>query len=173
VNSTIQRILAAEGKIDVTQARLHLLLLHEFFRRMLLWAKELDCLDEWPYIDVAAHIDSSIRAISDEIKEFQDSFRDSEMGGHRTMEKTLCLAIHWAALKDKHPVLESILPDPYEPIIVMYEHGGLFYHEHGHAIDVTYVTGMLRQGWRFYDGRAPFVELDGSLDQEDSALDKT
>jgi hypothetical protein len=55
-DTALERILAIKWEPDDSRVNSHIALLREYLRRAVLWAKALDCTDEWPFFDVAAHI---------------------------------------------------------------------------------------------------------------------
>ncbi|MEU1827137.1 MULTISPECIES: hypothetical protein [Streptomyces] len=112
-----------EGNLDHTRSRVSLM--REFLRRSALWAEELDS-KVWPFFDVAALIDPSIRA--------EEALVERAIAGsvrQQAFVREMCVwALHYAALTESGLDIPR-LPDPLEPLLVMYERGG------GAALDTT------------------------------------
>jgi hypothetical protein len=75
----------------------------------------------WPWFDVAACVDPSIRADDDLVEAVTARIEGGNNSGVRTSCAT---ALHFAALKDADAV-PRYLADPFEPLIRVYELGGL------------------------------------------------
>ncbi|MEP7288560.1 MAG: hypothetical protein ABI947_22640 [Chloroflexota bacterium] len=172
VESTLQRLLTVNWKADYARYKSHKALLHEYFRRTALWAKALVATAEWPIIDLALHIDPSIRAekaILDRWRQHLDH-TENDKRVPPEMEFILEAALHWASVEDKQLTGTFNLPQPYEPIILMYERGGFFYRSH-EGIDITAVTAISRRGWDAYDRDTPWGSIEVSeLDKIDSRV---
>ncbi|MFC5719560.1 hypothetical protein ACFP1Z_05125 [Streptomyces gamaensis] len=108
-------------------ARSRALLMREYLRRAALWAREYGVEALWPFFDIAEHAAPSVTvdpAVAAETEEFLRRLiaRDS-------VKKTCRSAVHWAAVYATEHVPLPELPDPYEPLLLMYERGGGFYVE--------------------------------------------
>jgi hypothetical protein len=136
VEMTALRIEAIEWELDLTRARLHVQLVREYLRRMALWAQSLGVPQEWPFFDVANAVDPTVRADAETIlrvREHLDAGKASWWGN-----KISEWALHFAALQPQRG-----LPDPYEPLLVLFDQGGDFSTESG-FIDVDYQFGIHR-----------------------------
>jgi hypothetical protein len=118
--------------------------LQDFFRRSALWRQELNYHDNyWPFWDIGLHIDSSIRADSDIIKNIDEYPINS------TTSQTCEWYLHWVALKSSRSLERFTLPDPYEPLIQMYQNGsGSICPEH-RFVDIQGVLVSIRK-WTEY-----------------------
>ncbi|MFI6847133.1 hypothetical protein OG535_20295 [Kitasatospora sp. NBC_00085] len=100
-------------------------LMREFLRRSALWAQQLGS-DAWPFFDVAALIDPSVRADSDVVERISRSCVQQQSAVQRSCE----WALHFAALEEAGRVPFQ-LPNPFEPLVSLFENGG------GFALDGT------------------------------------
>jgi hypothetical protein len=165
----LQRLMHVKWKPYQKRWKSHKVLLLEYFRQSVLWAKALSAMADWPIMDFAAHIDPMLRADSS----IMDVWHHHLLITNPTnkvpdeMESLLEAALHWAAAEDSHLTAPYNLPPPYEPIILMYERGGYFYRTQN-TVEITSVTAIVRRGWQYYDKSDPDVSIDSaSLDQID------
>jgi hypothetical protein len=174
MGTTLQRILAFDADVDYDRIPSHQALLREYWRRMTHWAEALNCREEWPYFDVAAHIDPAVRASAEEIESLDTHFRHSKTATALWMTRPLQWAVHWDVLKEKGLDNGFNLPDPYEPIIILYERGGTFALDgDGMTIYITDISGVIKPQWRDYHHFRPYTELDeAALDQLDAQAGK-
>ncbi|MCX4745566.1 hypothetical protein OG455_08520 [Kitasatospora sp. NBC_01287] len=141
-------------------------LMREYFRRAALWLEVHGEPKWWPFFDLAAVVDPSFRAdpaLTAEIEEYVD-----DTAGSAYATDISVAAVHWAALLDTAGHQLPDLPDPFEPLIRVYERGGVFRLENG-FIDFGYA--MVRRGpWREHLAPTPVVQLDDRvLDELDEA----
>ncbi|MFD9873661.1 hypothetical protein [[Kitasatospora] papulosa] len=139
------------------------LLMREYLRRAALWAKAYDAEPAWPFFDIAEHIDASITTppdIADELEEILEELAPASL-------RTTCRgAVRWAVLREARSDLPMDLPDPYEPLLAMYERGGGYYLEE--YLDLTGVMIPLRD-LESNASAAPFLTLaPADLDALDS-----
>ncbi|WP_144121454.1 hypothetical protein [Catellatospora sichuanensis] len=100
-------------------------LMSEYLRRAALWAQRLDAARLWPFFDVAQLIDPGTRADPELVREV--CAQAAERGANH-LDRRLCeYALHFAALPDP----PAGLPDPFAPLIELYERGGQFHQEAG------------------------------------------
>ncbi|MGW8982069.1 hypothetical protein ACWGQ9_05370 [Streptomyces parvus] len=104
------------------------LLMREYLRRAALWARAYKAEKSWPFFDIAEHVDSDITTppdVAEALEQWLQSLAPSSL-------RTTCKgAVKWAALRDARPDMPESLPDPYEPLLLMYERGGGYYlHEY-------------------------------------------
>ncbi|MFD4274108.1 hypothetical protein R2B67_24185 [Streptomyces cyaneofuscatus] len=97
------------------------LLMREYLRRAALWAKAYGAEESWPFFDIAAHVDAAITTSPDVAAELEQLLRSLAPASLRT---TCRGAVRWPALLTAHRGLLAELPDPYEPLLLMYERGG-------------------------------------------------
>ncbi|WP_143086366.1 hypothetical protein [Amycolatopsis saalfeldensis] len=123
---TLARILAidwanddAKFEHEVSRARLMV----EYLRRAAIWADALDAGDEWPFLDVAAHLDPNLRADPKTIKQLDEiSVYIASPQVRIVVESSL----HLATLRDASTAGIPDLPDLYEPLLILFERGGGF-----------------------------------------------
>src|SRR4051794_36543569 len=106
-----------------------LLLLDEYLRRAALWASTLGCPEKWPFFDIAACVDPSVRADPRLVQETEA--RLDEAGASWYAQEIAPWMLHWAELKSRGDIALPDLDDPFEPLLIMFERGGGFYSEHG------------------------------------------
>ncbi|NXY97206.1 hypothetical protein HYE82_23085 [Streptomyces sp. BR123] len=106
------------GSFDRTRSRVALM--REFLRRSALWARATGS-PEWPFFDIAARIDPSVRIDADIVKEI------AEKAGLQqpVVLDVLEWSLNFAVLSDIRADLPD-LPEPFAPLILMFERGGGF-----------------------------------------------
>ncbi|MEV4435421.1 hypothetical protein [Streptomyces sp. NPDC049555] len=124
-HSLAERIAQIDWHGNLEHTRSRVALAREFFRRSALWAESLSS-NEWPFFDIAALVDSSIRADEELVRKVSSTPAHQQP----VVVNTCVWAVHFAELAADHPSLPE-LPDPFEPLLVMYERGG------GVALDST------------------------------------
>ncbi|WP_405365627.1 hypothetical protein [Kitasatospora sp. NBC_00039] len=151
-----------------SHARSRAHLMSEYLRRSACWANAFGAEKLWPFFDIGQHIDPTVRAAPDVMAEL-DEFVDSTIG-RRTLEETCRGAVHWPAFCRETTVDVPNLPDPYEPLLLMFERGGGFYVEE--MIELDGIAIPLRR-LSDYLSSAPAVTLDlttlDALDAVDTA----
>ncbi|MER6022514.1 hypothetical protein [Streptomyces anulatus] len=100
------------------------LLMREYLRRAALWAQAHGAEQSWPFFDIAERVDGNITTPPDVTEDLKRLLMDLASASLRT---TCRGAVRWAALREARPDLLENLPDPYEPLLRMYERGGGFY----------------------------------------------
>jgi hypothetical protein len=126
---SLERIFEIKWHANFSLAELHLSLIEEYFRRASLWREKINCDNKWPFFDISLHIDSSIRAERqsiDDLKQHLSELQLSDIFAVKICEWYL----HWIALEHSYSLEKFNLLPPYEPLIVMYEQGGLLFPEH-------------------------------------------
>src|SRR5260221_13052832 len=92
-NAILERLLAINWKTYPLHTASHKLLLQEHFRRMALWSKALDLTEHWPFFDVAAGVNPSIRATTDQVEILDEHLLKIDVGHYTFLE---CgWALHW------------------------------------------------------------------------------
>ncbi|NXY95483.1 hypothetical protein HYE82_14010 [Streptomyces sp. BR123] len=98
------------------------LLMREYLRRAALWARARGAEEAWPFFDVAEHLDAgAVQTPPDVAAELEDLLNGLAPASLRT---TCRAAVRWGAVRDAGQDLPAGLPDPYEPLLLMYERGG-------------------------------------------------
>jgi hypothetical protein len=133
--TTLVRLLAVDwdGASAFDHRRSRAKLMMEYLRRAALWAQELDAARDWPFFDIAAHIAPGVVPPQDLASQLDTLIY--EHIGWPTVQECCRAALRWAALLDSGRPLPDHLPDPYEPLLLVFERGGGFFTEHG-FIDV-------------------------------------
>jgi hypothetical protein len=149
----------------------HILLFKEYIRRAALWFKALNIElkgSGWPVFDIAAQIDQSIE---DETED-ENFIKCLTTGTYYT--KVLCLYyVHWSMIKDRPEVTRFNLPEPYEPIIIMFERGCSFPRKEFNIYDFWGGGIPINEPENYYDD-LPYTELDSAtLDQIDLEYQKS
>jgi hypothetical protein len=166
-------------------------LMKEYLRRAASWGKKLNATDRWPFFDVAKCISESLCA-PDELEIPLKQYL-TKLTLWPTIKKSCAWYLNWNVLKDRAidqsvdwkesrdrangrldfkawlSDQESFSPDPYEPLILLYERGGRFNTEHGFINVVGAGIPALISGWSAYHRTNPFVALDEeTLDRLDA-----
>ncbi|MBZ4319708.1 hypothetical protein [Streptomyces huiliensis] len=166
--SVIERLLAVEWRPvggNDKHSRSRFELMREHLRRTALWAEHLGA-DTWPYPPLARTFDHTVGIPVDVREQLVEHLEDRTFYAHTSM---LCMhTVAWAYLKEQCTSLPR-LPDPYEPLLVLFERGGEF------AVEVGQMARfrpwlLALQPRDEYLSQDPFVELDDatldSLDEE-------
>lgn len=140
------------------------LLMMEYLRRTVLWKKALQInlpmLGDPPLIGsagvfgiLARHINPSLElepSITEMIRE--------KLIIYPHVRVTLIAYLLWVMVENDPQVQAIALPPPFEPLIKMYEQGGVFYVENGFisVMDAHGGQGGVSQGFRRYDTDIPF-----------------
>jgi hypothetical protein len=141
------------------------LLMKEYLRRGALWARQLDATGRWPYFDVASLVSPALQ-VSPEA----EARLDEAMTGAvpvPLMKDTLHWALRFEVLRQTG--VELPLPDPYEPLLWMYDRGGSFVPEKGFINIDAHL--MPRGAYTDYLTAEPFARLDTDwLDARDAGV---
>ncbi|AFY83998.1 hypothetical protein [Oscillatoria acuminata] len=180
VDTAIDRILAINWEPDDSRTSSHVALLQEYLRRAALWAVALDCTEEWPFFDVAAHISPSFQPENRHLDRLEQHFSQVPFYVTKVIENTCRWFVKWEGVKHlpevssyvnsnpenlleirggvknhgqkmKDVYLFSVpLPHPYEPLILLYDRGGIFYSEHRFFCfeDAAVPRGTWREHWQ-------------------------
>jgi hypothetical protein len=156
--ATLARLQAVDwtGGSGFKHHRSRVRLMAEYLRRTALWAQALDATSEWPFFDIAAHVDPSIQVPENQAKELEALIYNHI--GWPSVDRLARAALHWAALKDAGVPTAPGLPDPYEPILLMFDRGGAWTTEAG-FIDVN-GAAVRRQSWQDHLAPEPITALD-------------
>ncbi|GIF08923.1 hypothetical protein [Actinoplanes siamensis] len=120
-------------------------LLKEYFRRAARWAIAYGCDTRVPFFDIAACVNSSIRADQNEIDHLLEKIVAGRGGWNAKQMAPFIL--HWAALRATPDIaLPPELEDPFEPIVLLFERGGGFHTEHG-EVNLEWLS-VPTSGWR-------------------------
>ena len=163
VDACAARILAIDWVGSDAHTRSRVALLREYLRRAALWLERLP-EGAWPFFDAGALIEPSVRADSEVVERVESGLHRPEV--FATVRESCVWALHFAALRDA-AADPGGLPDPYEPLLLMYERGGGFTFDGTGFIQVDFV-GVPKGTPRDYRGREPLASLDrADLDRLD------
>ncbi|MCX5529230.1 hypothetical protein OG785_01400 [Streptomyces sp. NBC_00006] len=119
---------------DHTRSRA--LLMREYLRRSAQWARHYGAESAWPFFDIVEHVDASVQLAPDVASDLEAFLRGGI--GPYSVERTVTGAVRWAELRRQGRTDLPELPEPYEPLLLMYERGGGFYVDQ--AIDLNGVS---------------------------------
>ncbi|MEU8002760.1 hypothetical protein AB0B66_16520 [Catellatospora sp. NPDC049111] len=138
-------------------------LMQEYLRRSALWARALGCTDHWPFFDIASFVDPSARVDEQTALAVR---RRMGAGGARPLDAMIVRYILDFSVLESWP---DGLPDPFEPLLQVYERGGPFDREAG-RVYIGSAVGILEGTWEKYIARPPLGELGpAALDALDEA----
>ncbi len=165
VEATFQRIIRLSWVHSVTQSRsarqkqglqTGAKLFQEYLRRMALWSQALNA-EQWPFFDVAARINPTVRADALYIRQLSKSLFPNTF-----VWASAHWILHWAALDGRPEARAYDLPAPYSPLLRFYEYGLWFRHEQDAALIWHAATGK-KQAFPLhiqrYNRPRPFIEL--------------
>ena len=169
----LDRLLAITWSANDSRINSHVALFKEYLRRSALWATALKCTELWPFFDVAGQIfpdsfvpQDMIDLLNQHLKQFH---------GTRLIKQTCQWYLHWQQEKLHLNTSKEQLPDPYEPLILMYERGATFYTEHGFFC--VSIASFSRQDITHYQEIKPLLSLESSfldyLDQSEKLESKS
>lgn len=145
-------------------SRSRALLMREYLRRSAQWARHYGAESAWPFFDIVEHVDASVQLPPDVASDL-DAFLRGGIGPN-SVERTVTGAVRWAELRRQGRTDLPELPEPYEPLLLMYERGGGFYVDQ--AIDLNGVS-LPRWGLDTAIAAPPFLTLGtATLDALDS-----
>ncbi len=128
VNDLVTRLLAIEWDVDFDEpaelTKERIAHFREYLRRAAPYASLASLRPgepvSWPWFDVAASVDPSIRAADELVEAVTARIEGGQYSGVRT---SCAAALHFAALTDAGAV-PGYLADPFEPLLRVYELGG-------------------------------------------------
>ncbi|MEU2154057.1 hypothetical protein ABZ532_03345 [Streptomyces sp. NPDC019396] len=136
--SVLERLRAIDWSDDSAasdHANSRALLMREYLRRAALWARAYGAEQSWPFFDIAEHVDAKLQVPPDAATEGEEVLAGLAPA---SLKRTCRAALRWAVLRDDLP---AGLPDPYEPLLLMYERGGGYFLEE--YLDLNGVMIML------------------------------
>ncbi|MGW9303881.1 hypothetical protein ACWHA3_24075 [Streptomyces cyaneofuscatus] len=153
VSDRLQAIDWTDDAIAFRHVHSRALLMREYLRRAALWAQAYGAEEAWPFFDIAEYVDADTTTPPEVADELEQLLKDLAPASLRT---TCRAAVRWSALREVHRDLPANLPDPYEPLLLMYERGGGYYLEE--YLDLNGVMIPLRD-MESNASSAPFVTL--------------
>jgi hypothetical protein len=165
---TVSRLQAVDwaGDTNLEHLRSRAALMKEYLRRAAWWAQELDASEEWPFIDIAAHVAPGAHVPDDLARQLETLIHDRV--GWPSVADTCRNALRWASALDAGAVMPGQLEDPFEPLLLLFERGGGWTEESG-FIDLG-LASLRRRTWRDHLTSEPATGLAPStLDALDDA----
>ncbi|WNF27164.1 hypothetical protein RI138_10105 [Streptomyces sp. C11-1] len=153
VSDRLRAIDWADDAAAFRHAHSRALLMREYLRRAALWAQAYEAEQSWPFFDITGHVDAGVTIPPDVAEELEQLLKELAPASLRT---TCRGAVRWAELRAAHGDLPKDLPDPYEPLLLMYERGGGYYLEE--YLDLNGVMIPLRDV-RSNASATPFITL--------------
>ncbi|MGW7091494.1 hypothetical protein [Streptomyces sp. NPDC054874] len=158
-----------EAELSFTHGPSRAKLMREYLRRAALWVQELEKKnltspfgagqpEDWPFVDIAHRIDCSVRPSAELAARLNDFL--SEHASAPLTGKICRFVLSWASLPDEVLSRFPDLPDPFEPLIILFERGGGFWVENGFIDFVDYRVRL--SGWQEHLDRQPLPSLDAS-----------
>ncbi|MEY9214292.1 hypothetical protein NI17_020535 [Thermobifida halotolerans] len=135
VEAVVDRLLAVDWTGRYDQRRSQAALMREYLRRSALWSKHLDA-EGWPFFDIAAAVDPTVRADRATVDRLEAELPDWI---YPTVRHTCVWALHFAELRRSGTELPD-LPDPFEPLLLMYERGNGFTLDGTGFIEVDFLS---------------------------------
>jgi hypothetical protein len=167
-SETLFRLLAVDwtGEASFDHARSRAGLMREYLRRASWWAQALRATDEWPFFDIAAHLAPQVYA-PEELAGRLEELISTGIGWPSVVD-TCRNALRWAAVLDAAVLVPGHLPDPFDPLLWLFERGGGWTTESG-FIELGGAS-VRRRTWRDHLSTEPTVTLTQStLDALDQA----
>jgi hypothetical protein len=158
VREACERLNKIQWRHEDSRLRSNTTLVREYLRRMALWSKALDT-DDWPFMDVALLLAPAVRAPARAVEDARALVGELTSLSRYPIANVCEWYLHWIALESEQPdvVRRCGLPAPYEPLILMFERGGLFYVMEGY-VNVGHV-GIQIVDRSHYQSPIPVVEL--------------
>ncbi|HET6480417.1 MAG TPA: hypothetical protein VFG35_10320 [Actinoplanes sp.] len=143
VQEMAERLSAIDWERRGDQAWSKAALVKEYFRRAARWAATYGCDSPVPFFDIAACVDSAVRAdqrVVDDVLEKVDA-------GGRNVARIVPFILQWAALSASAGIeIPADLQDPFEPLLLLFERGGGFHIENG-EVNLEWKSVRMA-GWR-------------------------
>ncbi|PDP87527.1 hypothetical protein CQJ94_10725 [Glycomyces fuscus] len=143
VGDLVVRVHAIGWDDDLGHTRSRVALMREYLRRSAVWTRALGA-EGWPFYDIAEFAAPGVRAADEVVEGVVGSPVVIEQ--YPAVGRSCVWALHLAAARDAGVPLPD-LPDPFEPLIRMYERGG------GFSLSTTGTIGIDAAG--LYRGTLP------------------
>lgn len=140
----------------------HMLLFKEFLRRAALLAELFEILDVpgtgWPMLNYATYFDSSLELEDEEIDALAEELH---VGGFPFWYSSrVCIYfIHWIIIQDRPEVVAVNIPNPYEPLLTLYERGGTFQRDKDGTWEFSFTAFFIGSS-SSHVSSIPVIELD-------------
>ncbi|HEU4328283.1 MAG TPA: hypothetical protein VFS21_34415 [Roseiflexaceae bacterium] len=168
-DQAVHELVNIEWRERLDKTRSHIALMEEFLRRAALWAQALNAGKEWPFFDIAQRVNPDKRANALLCAQLDEHVQKHQIS--LFMRRCLINHLHWLELSegDLQARSLSLLPAPYEPIVVMFKRGGSFWLD-SIAIIIG-VTSVWRKPLAEYAGSPALLDLtEASLDAWDGSV---
>ncbi len=170
VDRMLEQILSIDWAYNPEHEGSHVLLLQEHFRRMVINTKRLNESNIFITGDLGDALNPQARAPEEHIQHLRQHLLNRTWPA---FVHVLEYALHWAVARytpEAHVLKDH--PDPYKPILVMYERGGTFAFDHKtdtYQLSMNFDGAAIpKQPWWKWNRRQPFIRLDGNaLDEAD------
>lgn len=170
LDRTLELILSLDWEYSLDHEGSNALLLQEHFRRMVLNTKKANPNNIFSTGDLGDMVNPQARAPQDYVQKLRLHLLGKTWPA---FVHTLEYALHWSVARYTPPAepLKS-LPDPYKPILLMYQRGGTFTFDHKKDAFLLSLdnSGVMvnKQPWWHWNLKKPFIRLDdAALDQAD------
>ena len=172
------RILNIQWKINEEHRWSHLKLFLEHVRRIELWGRTLDWQHP-PFLvaDIPSRINPNVQSNSGYVEILENRLLKQRENHYPTVvEFKVCLfALKWSTLEDHNELKGFNLPAPFEPMLILYERGGVVTREHGWT-DITFQGLRSIPRYIYENLEKPIVQLDkdilDAIDEEGKAKEK-
>ncbi len=160
-----ERLVRRLGSLQFEESIEHngsrLVLMREYLRRSALWAQVLGRMDEWPFFDIAAAADPSAQLDDESVRAVLGGLVGRGMRPHD--KRFIRFMLNFTMLRE----WPQGLPDPFEPLLMVYERGGSFGREAG-SIRIGHIDGLPERNPEMHAGRVPEPDLSAAaLDRFD------
>lgn len=167
VEASTERLIERLDAVDWDESLDHngsrMRLMQEYLRRSALWAQALGCTEYWPFFDIASFVDPDARVDEETAAAVR---RRMGEGGARPLDATIVRYMLDFSVLENWP---DGLPDPFEPLLMVYERGGPFDWEAG-RVYIGSTVGIPEGTWEKYVGRTPLDDVSpAALDALDEA----
>lgn len=134
VNAALERLLKIEWAYIEGRDKSQLKLMTQYLGRAALWTDRLKSDGSWPFYDIGDYLAPDIHVpeeFSQRLKNYSD-YLVSQGRYRNSRPKLVCeWYLRWEAIRETGRASKYELPDPYEPLVLMFERGGSFTTEHG------------------------------------------
>ncbi|MFG2842795.1 hypothetical protein ACGF12_06415 [Kitasatospora sp. NPDC048296] len=145
-------------------------LMVEYLRRAALWAEVLGGPPRWPYFDIAGALAPEVR-VDPATAERLEKYVEEHVDGVSAV--FVCrAAVRWATLRNTPGVQLPVLPDPFEPLLLMYERGGEVLYDDSWAFNFGIRRVQIKL-WREHLSAEPATAVDpATLDALDHEYER-
>ncbi|NJK69678.1 MAG: hypothetical protein HC849_21680 [Oscillatoriales cyanobacterium RU_3_3] len=157
--NALDRLFAINWQADDTRIQSHIALFREYLRRSAIWAKALNCAELWPFFDVAHQVCPDFPIPQDLVDRLAKHLAEFHLSNN--IKQTCLWYLFFCEVETSPIVKQYAFPNPYEPLILMYDRGGIFYTEHGFFC--VNIASFPRKDWSHYEHLTPLLQLESSV----------